>query len=120
METNNNNDYLAIGEFVKALNDRLCLTRSGWNGGNLFVCKQVPSQIPSDIVSKLQSLPDSAKALLLNTNSSIKYNNQCLIVNLATGDVNSWVPSSSDLFATDWKVVNIDTLFKSSASDLII
>ena len=108
METNNNNDYLAIGEFVKALNDRLCLTRSGWNGGNLFVCKQVPCQIPSDIVSKLQSLPDSAKALLLNTNSSIKYNNQCLIVNLVTGDANSWVPSSSDLFATDWKVVNID------------
>ena len=107
METNNTNDYLAIGEFVKALNDRLCLTRSGWNGGNLFVCKQVPCHISSVAVPMLQSLPDSAKALLLNTNSGIRYSNQCLIVNLATGDVNSWVPSSSDLFATDWKVVNI-------------
>lgn len=108
METNNNNDYLAIGEFVKALNDRLCLTRSGWNGRNLFVCKQVPCHIPSVIVPKLQSLPDNAKTLLLNTNNTIKYNNQCLIVNLVTGEINSWVPSSSDLFATDWKVVNID------------
>ena len=107
METNNN-DYLEIGEFVKALDDGMCLARSGWNGGNLFVCKQVPCHIPSVIVPKLQSLPDSAKTLLLNTNSTIKYNNQCLIVNLVTGDVNSWVPSSSDLFATDWKIVNVD------------
>ena len=76
--------------------------------GIYFVCKQVSRQIPSAIVSKLQNLPDSAKVLLLNTNSAIKYNNQCLIVNLVTRDANSWVPSSSDLFATDWKVVNVD------------
>ena len=30
---------------------------------------------------------------------------QCLIFNPTTGEANSWVPSISDVFATDWELV---------------
>lgn len=53
----------------------------------------------------MQSLPPSAKVILMKReNPHIDYTNQMLIIN-PDGRADSWVPSSSDIFANDWEVV---------------
>lgn len=51
------------------------------------------------------SLPQSAKKILMSRdNPHIDYTNQMLIIN-PEGRADSWVPSSSDVFAEDWELV---------------
>lgn len=89
-------DLLKVGFAVR---------RKGWNGKGLFIVKQVPSHIGGDIIPKMQSLPQSAKNILMSReNPHIDYTNQMLIIN-PDGRADSWVPSSSDVFAEDWEVV---------------
>lgn len=53
----------------------------------------------------MQSLPQSAKDLILKDKGFIDYTSQCLIYNENTGRADSWVPSISDMFADDWEIV---------------
>lgn len=95
----------SFSEAIKLLQKGKALRRSGWNGKNMFVIKQVPAHIESDIITKMQSLPQSAKDLILNGKGFIDYTSQCLIYNGNTGRADSWVPSISDVFADDWEIV---------------
>ena len=93
------------GVAIEALKFGLAIRRKGWNGKGLWVIKQVPAHIESDIVPKMQSLPQSAKDLILKGKGFIDYTSQCLIYNENTGHADSWVPSISDVFAEDWEIV---------------
>ena len=94
-----------FGKAIEALKEGSAIRRSGWNGKGLFVVKQVPSHITGDIIPKMQSLPQSAKDILMSReNPHIDYTNQMLIIN-PDGRADSWVPSSSDIFAEDWEVI---------------
>ena len=95
----------SFSEAIKLLQKGKALRRSGWNGKNLFVIKQVPAHIESDVIPNMQSLPQSAKDLILNGKRFIDYTSQCLIYNGNTGRADSWVPSISDVFADDWELV---------------
>lgn len=105
---NNNTPLLKLFDFgtaIKFLEAGGAIRRSGWNGKGLFVVKQVPSHITGDIIPKMQSLPQIAKNILMKReNPHIDYTNQMLIVN-PDGRADSWVPSSSDIFANDWEIV---------------
>jgi len=97
-----------FGDAIRELKNGNCVTRKGWNGAGLFVCKQIPSEIPSDVIPRMQSLPESAKQLFLNgndANETINYENQMIISSPVSREINSWVPSSSDIFAEDWMLV---------------
>lgn len=94
-----------FGEAIQALKFGLAIRRSGWNGKNLMVFKQVPAYIEGSIIPKMQSLPQSAKDLIGKGNNFIAYTSQCLIYNRGTGRADSWVPSVSDVFAEDWELV---------------
>ena len=96
---------ISFGSAIALLKSGFAIRRSGWNGKNLFVIKQVPAHIESDIIPNIQSLPQSAKDLILGGKGYIKYTNQCLIYNGNTGQADSWVPSISDVFADDWELV---------------
>lgn len=96
---------ISFGSAIALLKSGFAVRRSGWNGKNLFVIKQVPAHIESDIIPNMQSLPQSAKDLILGGKGYIKYTNQCLIYNGNTGQADSWVPSISDVFANDWELV---------------
>lgn len=96
---------ISFGSAIALLKSGFAIRRSGWNGKNLFVIKQVPAHIESNIIPKMQSLPQSAKDLILNGNGFIDYTSQCLIYNGNTGQADSWVPSISDVFADDWELV---------------
>lgn len=94
-----------FGGAIDLLKAGLAVRRKGWNGKGLFIVKQVPSHITSDIIPNMQSLPQSAKSILMSReNPHIDYTNQMLIIN-PDGRADSWVPSASDVFAEDWEVV---------------
>lgn len=94
-----------FGDAIEVLKQGGSIRRKGWNGKGLFVIKQVPAHIESDIIPKMQSLPQSAKDLILKGKGFIDYTSQCLIYNENTGCADSWVPSISDVFAEDWEIV---------------
>lgn len=94
-----------FGVAIEVLKFGGAIRRSGWNGKGMFVVKQVPSVISETIIPKMQSLPQSAKDLLMaREDKTIRYSNQMLIIH-PDGRADSWVPSSSDIFATDWEIV---------------
>lgn len=93
-----------FGTAIKFLKAGGAIRRSGWNGEGLFVVKQIPARITGDIIPKMQSLPQSAKDILMKREiPHINYTNQMLIVN-PDGRADSWIPSSSDVFAADWEI----------------
>ena len=96
---------LSFSTAIILLKEGFAIRRAGWNGKGLFVIKQVPAHIDSDIIPHMQSLPQSAKNLILKEKGFIHYQSQCLIYDTSTGVANSWVPSVSDIFAEDWMVV---------------
>lgn len=99
-----------LGEFdfgtaVKFLKAGGAVRRAGWSNKGLFVVKQVPAHITEDIIPNMQSLPQIAKDILMAREvPHIDYTNQMLIIN-PNGRADSWVPSSSDVFAEDWELV---------------
>lgn len=94
-----------FGTAIKFLKVGGAIRRAGWNGKGLFVVKQVPSHITADIIPNMQSLPQTAKDIIMaRKEPHIDYTNQMLIIN-PDGRADSWVPSSSDVFAEDWELV---------------
>lgn len=94
-----------FGMAIQALKAGYAVRRRGWNEKESFVVKQVPAHISEEIIPKMQSLPQSAKDIIMaRDNKSINYTNQMLIIN-ADGCADSWLPSSSDVFAEDWEIV---------------
>ena len=94
-----------FGGAIDLLKAGLAVRRKGWNGKGMFIVKQIPSHITGDIIPNMQSLPQSAKNILMSReNPHIDYTNQMLIIN-PNGRADSWVPSASDVFAEDWEVV---------------
>lgn len=94
-----------FGDAIEVLKQGGAIRRSGWNGKGLFVVKQIPAHIESDVIPKMQSLPQAAKDRIMQTKGFIDYTSQCLIYNENTGRADSWVPSISDVFAQDWEIV---------------
>jgi hypothetical protein len=98
-------NFMTFGDAIEILKLGGAVRRNGWNGNGLFVIKQVPTRITEEIIPKMQSLPQSAKDLILKDKGFIDYTSQCLIYNENTGRADSWVPSASDVFAKDWEIV---------------
>jgi hypothetical protein len=96
---------MTFGDAIEVLKQGGAVRRSGWNGKGLWVIKQVPARITEDVIPRMQSLPQSAKDLILKGKGFIDYTSQCLIYNENTGRADSWVPSISDVFADDWEIV---------------
>ena len=93
-----------FGKAVEALKEGKLVYREGWHRIGTFVMKQIPSEIGLDIIPKMQSVQQSAKDILINRGTTLKYENQMLIIK-EDGTADSWVPSSSDIFAEDWIII---------------
>ena len=101
----NDSSVMCFGDAIEVLKQGGTVRRNGWNGKGLMVFKQVPAHIESDIIPKMQSLPQSAKDFILKGKGFVDYTSQCLIYNENNGRADSWVPSISDVFAEDWEIV---------------
>lgn len=98
---------LSFGEALQALEVGKCIRRESWVGDK-FVVKQIDSDIPAEVVPKMQSLPDSAKQFIGKTaDGDIHYRNQCLIVKQYPSSTvaTNYVPDWNDMFAKDWMVL---------------
>lgn len=95
---------LDFGQAILALKRGQLVCRKGWNGKGMFVMKQIPAEIGLDIIPKMQSVQNSAKEILIARGTTLKYENQMLIIK-ENGTADSWVPSSSDIFAEDWVIL---------------
>lgn len=98
---------LPFGEALQALEAGKCVKRESWVGDK-FVVKQIDSDIPAEVVPKMQSIPDSAKQFIGKTaNGDIHYRNQCLIVKQYPSSTvaTNYVPDWNDMFAKDWIVL---------------
>lgn len=106
MNPNYTGQNMSFGEALQALEAGKCVVRKGWIT-TCFVVKQIDSDIPAEVVPKMQSLPQHAKNLLNAFGvGSISYRSQCLLVEQA-GDGNgatNYVPDWVDMFAKDWFV----------------
>lgn len=98
-------DSMCFGDAIEVLKQGGAIRRKGWNDKGLFVIKQVPAHIDCNVIPKMQSLPQSAKDLIMKGKGFIDYTSQCLIYNENTGRADSWVPSISDVFSNDWEIV---------------
>ena len=90
-----------FGQAVEALKQGKIVSREGWNGKNLFVFRQVPSEVPFDIIPRMTSLPQAVKDVFIKSGASITYQNQFCIV-YPDNSIHGWQPSGSDALATDW------------------
>ena len=95
----------SFGVAITLLEKGFVLRREGWNGKGLMVFKQVPTDIRAEIIPGMQSVPEEAKRLIMESAKHIDYTSQCLIYNRQTGRADSWVASISDIFAKDWELV---------------
>ena len=102
---NENSEAMDFGDAIEVLKQGGAIRRKGWNGKGMFVIKQVPAHIDSSIIPKMQSLPQSAKDIILKGKGFIDYTSQCLIYNENTGRADSWNPSIADVFAEDWEIL---------------
>lgn len=103
---NYNHPYqnMSFGEALQALEAGKCVRRESWVGDK-FVVKQIDSDIPAEVVPKMQSLPDSAKEIINKTHrEDIHYRNQCLMIvqDTETSVATNYVPDWNDMFAKDW------------------
>lgn len=92
---------MTFGEIIKFLDGGYMAARDGWNGSDMFVFKQVPSEININIVPNMTSLPSKVKEEFIRRNMNLHYCNQFAIVK-KDNTIDSWVPSVSDVMATDW------------------
>ena len=101
----NETETYNFGQVIEFLKGGKAMARLGWNGEKMFIVKQVPQTVAGITIMSVNSLPESAKELLRARNIPyLNYNNQMLIIN-KDGEVNAWLPSSSDIFAHDWYIV---------------
>lgn len=101
---------MKFAEVIEGLKEGRNFTRQGsamLNGK--FITMQIPADIPSDVIPKMQSLNDQAKAILCTVGDcQIHYRNQVLVVNKVDGEQNIatyYVPTWEDIFAEDWQAI---------------
>lgn len=96
---------LTFGQATEALKEGKRVSREGWNGKGLFIFQQVPSEISEDVISKMQSLPQSVKDEFARRGGSIKYKNQLAMV-YPDNTIYGWVASPSDVLENDWCILS--------------
>ena len=96
---------LNFGQAIEALKEGKRVARKGWNKEGMFIFRQVPSEIDEDIVSKMQSLPQSVKDEFARRGGSIRYKNQIALAH-SCNTITGWTASPSDVFEEDWIVLD--------------
>lgn len=96
---------MKFGEAIEAVKQGKRITREGWNGIGMFVFRQVPAEIPLEVIPKMQSLPESVKEEFIKRGDSIRYSNQLALVKV-DNSINGWAPSTADTLAEDWLILD--------------
>lgn len=100
-----------FGQALVSLQRGFNVRRKEWiKNGDMFIVKQIDSDISPDIVPKIQSLPYAAKAeIKRHADGSMHYHSQCLIVypnSMQGATATNYIPDWLDMFANDWMIVD--------------
>lgn len=96
---------ITFGKVIVALKNGKCAYREGWKDKDAFILKQIPAHITDDIIPNMQSLPQTAKNIILKRGTPhIDYTDQMLII-CPDGRADAWFPTPSDIFAEDWVII---------------
>ncbi len=104
---------LNIGDAIEALKQGKRVKRASWNEYKRFLFMQVPSDIPANVVPKMQSLPDSVKKFFNWTFTeesneqidAIYYNDQIALVK-PTNTIVGYAFTPEDVLAEDWQILD--------------
>jgi hypothetical protein len=95
---------MKYSQAIEDLLNGMPVCRQGWDEKGLFVFKQISAKIGPDVIPKMQSVPQKIKDIIMKRQCPLlNYENQMCIVHM-DGQVNSWSPSVSDIFANDWQI----------------
>lgn len=100
-----NTIYADFGDAIEALKEGKRVSREGWNGKEMFVFRQVPSEIPQRVIPLMQSLPDSVKEEFVRRQHDINYSDQLALVK-ADSSISGWSPSVADCIAEDYIILD--------------
>jgi hypothetical protein len=94
-----------FGEAIEAMNNGLMVSRSGWNGKNMFVYKTVGNIVSKDFIPKFASLPQSVKYFLERKDGDVVFHPSITMYTAAGEMQPGWLASQADILAQDWGVV---------------
>ena len=102
---------MKFSEIIDRFNEGKAVARfssPAWAGK--FIVKQIPQTIPAEVVPRMTSLPDHAKAVIgTRGDGSISYHDQVLIIeandDCSKSYATSYIPTWEDIFADDWQVL---------------
>ena len=96
---------MTFGEALVALNKGELLTRSNWNGKNMFIFKTVGNVVDKSFIPSFKSLPDKVKKFLLPLDHDVVFNSS-ITMYTAGGEMQpGWLCSQADLLAADWEIL---------------
>ncbi len=90
-----------FGQAIIAMKQGKIVSRKGWDGKDMFIFMQVPSEVPTEIIPKMTSLPQAVKDKVVKRQLPLRYQNQFAIV-YPDNNVYGWSASPSDYSADDW------------------
>lgn len=96
-----------FGQALESLKRGFNVTREKWSR-DVFVVKQIDSDISPDIVPRMQSIPYAAKEWIKKfADGSMHYDTQCLLVfpGMKGATATNYIPDWMDMFANDWMIV---------------
>jgi hypothetical protein len=99
---------MKFGEALVALEEGKMVSRSGWNGKNMFIYKTVGNLVSKDFIPKFASLPASVKTFLEKRGTDVVFN-ASLTMYTADGSMQpGWLASQTDMLADDWGIIEHD------------
>lgn len=90
-----------FGQALEAMKQGKIVSREGWNGKGMFVFMQVPSEVPTEIIPRMTSLPSAVKTKVAERGLPLRYQNQMAMV-YPDNNVYGWLASPSDCLESDW------------------
>lgn len=104
---------MTFGDALELLKEGYPVYRNLW-GGNIYIVKQINTDISSNVVPKMLSLPPIAKELVAKSgDGTIAYRQQCLKITIRNQEsdgvlATNYVPDWIDMFAEDWQAYGIN------------
>lgn len=92
-----------FSQAIKALNEGEMVSRSGWNGKNMFIYKTVGNIVDKDFIQKFASIPESVKDFLVKKDQDVIFYSSITMYTATGGMQPGWLASQSDIFADDWE-----------------
>lgn len=97
---------MKFSEIIDRLNEGIPFTRSNSLYGK-FIVKQIPQTVPADVVPRMTSLPEHAKAIIgTMADGALSYHDQVLLIeandNCPESHATYYIPTWEDIFADDW------------------